>query len=85
MQTCDNCAISFDSTQEGVVVSSKTSAVCGICDACLTNARLIKLVVRRSDVGKFTYEQFSVIETVGVMSSAPKSAGWRPSHIRGKD
>lgn len=73
MQTCSNCNASFDADQEGLVVHNKHTVATAICDACMTNGRLIKLVIRRGDIGGFTYEQFSVIETVGGMSS--KRAG----------
>jgi thymidine kinase len=74
MHTCSNCKAEFNGANEGVVVSSKILPVTAICDACMTNARLIKLVLRRGDIGSFTYEQFSVIETVGGMSSAKRTA-----------
>jgi hypothetical protein len=38
----------------------------------MTNARLVKLVLRRGDIGGFAYEQFSVIETVGGMTTAKR-------------
>jgi hypothetical protein len=68
MHTCSNCNASFDGTQEGLVASAQGKVATAICDACMTNGRLIKLVLRRGDIGGFTYEQFSVIETVGGMS-----------------
>lgn len=62
MQTCDNCKADFDSDNEGIVATAKGRAACAICDACMSGARLIKLVLRRGDVGGFTYEQYTVIE-----------------------
>jgi hypothetical protein len=41
----------------------------------MRNARLVKVVLRRGDIGNFTYEQFSVIETVGGMSTVNKRLG----------
>ena len=73
MHTCSNCNASFDADKEGVVVTAKNKTATAICDACMTNARLIKLVLRRGDIGSFAYEQFSVIETVGGMSSAKRA------------
>jgi hypothetical protein len=63
MQTCNNCAAAFNDNEEGLVVTHKHTTATAICDSCLTNARLVKLVVRRGDIGGFNYEQFSVIET----------------------
>lgn len=70
---CSNCNTDFDSTKEGLVLTQTGRAVTSICEACLTGARLVKLVVRRGDIGNFAYEQFSIIETIGGMSS--KRAG----------
>lgn len=64
MHNCSNCNTPFDSDQEGVLVTSKKQMTTAICDACMSGARLVKLVLRRGDIGTFTYEQFSVIETV---------------------
>jgi hypothetical protein len=75
MQTCSNCATVFDADQEGFVVTQKTMAVTAVCDPCMRNARLVKVVLRRGDIGNFTYEQFSVIETVGGMSTVNKRLG----------
>lgn len=62
MQICSNCAASFDPAKEGIIASTKGVPAAGICDGCMTGARLIKLVLRRGDVGGAVYEQFSVIE-----------------------
>ncbi len=63
MQTCSNCQASFDPDKEGIVTTHKGRAACGICDACMQGAKLIKIVLRRGDVGSFAYEQYSVIES----------------------
>jgi hypothetical protein len=73
MHNCSNCNTPFDTTKEGVVVSAKGQVATAICDGCMVNARLIKLVVRRGDIGSFAYEQFSVIETVGGMTTAKRA------------
>jgi len=73
MHNCSNCNTAFDPDQEGVVVTAKKQMATAICDACMVNARLIKLVVRRGDIGGFAYEQFSVIETVGGMTTAKRA------------
>lgn len=73
MHTCSNCNAPFDASNEGVIVTSKGQTATAICDGCMTNARLIKLVVRRGDIGSFAYEQFSVIETVGGMTTAKRA------------
>lgn len=63
MPACDNCKTEFDPDKEGLVASSKGRPACAICDACMEGARLIKLVLRRGDLGGFLYEQYSVIES----------------------
>jgi hypothetical protein len=63
MQTCDNCKAEFDPAQEGLVTTAKGRPACAICEGCMTGARLIKVVLRRGDVGSFAYEQYSVIES----------------------
>lgn len=74
MHTCNNCNAEFNSDNEGIVTIAKEIVACAICDTCMTNARLVKLVLRRGDIGSFAYEQFSVIETVGGMSSTKRTA-----------
>lgn len=62
MQTCDNCRDSFDPEKEGVVATSRGKHAAGVCGACCEGARAIKLVLRRGDLGGFTYEQYTAIE-----------------------
>lgn len=38
--------------------------VSAICDDCCDNARKVKLIFARREVGGFTYEQFSAIEMI---------------------
>lgn len=73
MHTCENCQTSFNAAENGLVVTQKGVTVTGICGSCMSGSRLVKLVLRRGDIGTFSYEQFSIIETVGGMSS--KRAG----------
>lgn len=61
---CDNCSSEFDSTKGGLVTTSHGHLACAICDTCMTGARLIKLVLRRGNLGDFFYEQYSAIEMV---------------------
>ena len=70
---CSNCAADFDSTKEGVVLTQKDNVAASICGACLVGARLIKLVMRCGDIGSYTYEQYSVIETIGGMSGTKRA------------
>jgi hypothetical protein len=68
MKTCSNCATDFDDDKNGVVVTQKTGHTrhlcAAICEACMEGGRLIKVVLRRGDVGGYDYEQFSVIEAM---------------------
>ena len=73
MHTCSNCAFQFNGAHEGVVVSSKTLPVSSICDACLTGARVIKLVLRQGDAGGWKYEQYAAIETSGGLNSSKRA------------
>ncbi len=62
MHKCDNCGSEFDASKEGVVASSKGKHAAAVCDGCMSGARLIKLVLRRGDLGGFAYEQYTAIE-----------------------
>lgn len=64
MQTCDNCKAPFDEAQEGVVAKSGATIAAAVCGGCTTGAKKIKLVLTRSDLGGFTYEQYTAIEMI---------------------
>ena len=71
---CSNCSADFDSTKEGLLVTQKLAIVTSICGACLEGGRIVKLVLRRGDVGNFTYEQYSTLEMMGGGLTSPKRA-----------
>jgi hypothetical protein len=72
MHTCSNCASEFNGANEGVVVSSQVLPISAICDTCLTGARVIKLVLRKGDIGGWKYEQYTAIETSGGLNSSKR-------------
>lgn len=61
---CDNCRGTFNDEDQGLVTRSRGRVVAAICDDCCDNARKVKLVLSRRDVGGFTYEQFAPIEMI---------------------
>ena len=71
MHTCDNCKTEFDGIKDGLVVMSKGRLASAICGGCVEGARLVKVVLRRGDLGGFSYEQYSAIE----MAKPAKAAG----------
>jgi hypothetical protein len=73
MHTCSNCAAEFSADHEGVVTIAREQVVCAICDVCLTGARVIKLVLRKGDIGGWKYEQYTAIETSGGLNSSKRA------------
>lgn len=71
MHKCDNCKTEFDGTKSGVVTTSAGRPASAVCDGCTTGAKLIKVVLRRGDLGGFAYEQFTAIE----MEKPKRAAG----------
>jgi hypothetical protein len=51
MHTCNNCKTEFDASKVGVVVTSRGATSAAVCGDCLDNARLIKVVLRKGDIG----------------------------------
>lgn len=74
MQNCANCTTAFDAQHEGLVVTQKNAPVTAVCETCLTNARLIKIVLRRGAQGAFAYEQWSTLETSNTLSAPRRGA-----------
>lgn len=64
MHNCDNCKADFDASKDGIYTTSRGRVAAAICGDCCAGARLIKLVLRKGDLGGFTYEQYSAIEMV---------------------
>lgn len=62
MINCDNCQAVFDPDKEGLVVTEKQHVASEICGTCLSDATLIKLVLRRGQLGGFAYEQYVPLE-----------------------
>lgn len=62
MQKCDNCRSEFDAAKEGIVTTTRGRVAAAICGGCCGDARTVKLVLKRGDVGGFTYEQYSALE-----------------------
>lgn len=74
MTNCNNCGDAFDAAKEGLVASSKGVVAAAVCGNCCKNVRVGKIVLRKADVGGFTYEQWSPMEmTTSGLSS--KRAG----------
>lgn len=72
---CSNCNTDFDSTKSGLLVEQKGTIVAAVCDGCLEGSRVIKLVLRRGDVGNFGYEQFATLEALSGGLTSPRRAG----------
>lgn len=64
MQKCDNCHSDFDATKDGIVATSRGNHAAAVCGGCCNNARKVKLVLARGDLGGFSYEQYSAIEMI---------------------
>ena len=62
MLTCDNCQTPFDAHKEGLTAASRGLTAAAVCGACCEGARVVKLVLRRSDLGALSYEQYAAIE-----------------------
>lgn len=65
MSKCDNCASEFDPAVDGLVMTEKGRVAASICGGCCSNVRVGKIVLRRGDVGGFSYEQWSPMEMMG--------------------
>ena len=61
--TCDNCQNAFDPSKEGLVTLYVNRHAAAVCGGCLAGSKKIKLVLRRGDLGGFTYDQYQAIET----------------------
>lgn len=62
--TCDNCRATFDPSKEGIVASHANRHAAAVCGSCLDGSRKVKLVLRRHDLGGFTYDQYQAIEMI---------------------
>ena len=62
MTNCDNCRTPFDTSKEGFTASYRNLTAAAVCGGCCEGARVVKLVLRRSDLGAFSYEQYAAIE-----------------------
>lgn len=65
MQTCSNCSIPFDETKTGLVITGVGKTVAAVCGECCRDVCVGKIVVRRSGVNAFAYEQWSPTEMIG--------------------
>lgn len=69
MQTCSNCSSSFDDTRAGLVTTCAGKITAAVCGDCCRDVCVGKIVVRRSGVNSFTYEQWSPTEMIGDVPS----------------
>lgn len=65
MSKCDNCTSEFDPSKEGLQASQVGHVIASVCGGCCGNVRVGKIVLRRGDVGGFSYEQWSPMEMMG--------------------
>lgn len=72
---CSNCGVDFDSTKGGLLVTQKTAIVTSVCDDCLEGSRVVKVVLRRGDVGSFGYDQFATLEALSGGLTTPRRVG----------
>lgn len=63
MTKCGNCMQDFDPSKGGVTAVAKGKVAAGVCGDCLGNATKFKLVLSRGEVGGFSYDQYSCLET----------------------
>lgn len=62
MHACDNCNAPF-SVNDGLEVRQGKQTVAKVCPNCLSGTRVIKLVLKKPDIGEtFAYDQFSALE-----------------------
>lgn len=65
MFSCHNCNTEFeDKNSDGLVIMHSGRPAAAICPACVSGARVVKLVLRRNDKGAFGYDQYTAIEMV---------------------
>ena len=72
---CSNCSADFDSTKEGIVTTQKGVTISSVCGGCLEGSRVVKLVLRRGDIGNFNYDQFATLEALSGGLTSPRRAG----------
>ena len=65
MSKCDNCASEFDPSKDGLQTTQAGRLVASVCGTCCAQVRVGKIVLRRGDVGGFSYEQWSPMEMMG--------------------
>lgn len=61
--TCNNCQTGFTGTEEDCLITwhgSKTATA--LCPACCRGVKVAKVVLRRDDAGRFSYDQFTALE-----------------------
>lgn len=63
MTKCGNCTQDFDPAKGGITANEKGRVAAGVCGDCLEDAKKIKLVLSRGEVGGFAYDQYSCLET----------------------
>ncbi len=67
MHNCSNCNSEFDGNpgvpaEEGLVIRHGEVLVAAICPPCLSGVKTAKLVLKRNDVGRMVYDQYSALE-----------------------
>lgn len=66
MATCNNCNGEFNPLEDdGVVTTQRGRQIAAICADCAQGVRVGKIVLRRGDVGGFSYDQWSPMEMMG--------------------
>jgi hypothetical protein len=75
MKPCNNCDTPFDPDKEGLLTTSKGATVAAVCGGCCADVRVGKLVLRKPEVGTFTYEQWSPMEMTTSGLSTNKRVG----------
>jgi len=65
MSKCDNCASEFNAATEGLLTTQAGRPVASVCGTCCGNVRVGKIVLRRGNIGGFSYEQWAPMEMMG--------------------
>jgi hypothetical protein len=65
MHNCSNCNGAFDvgvGVNDGLLIRQGEVLVGAICPDCVSGVKTCKVVLKRNDIGRLVYEQYSALE-----------------------